>query len=281
MENKPRPKTEKRDKSAWEERSKIWAQTTVQGKSQDDTLNQIIIAEAGVKPGHQLLDLASGSGNPAISAALRMNGSGTITLTDLTLGMLQNARTRALNLDLKNLHYCTADMNNLPFGDGIFDVITCRFGLMFPVNKVAAVTESLRVLKPGGRIAYMVWDAYEKNPPFFIPRRTVSQFFGEKEPPVPARHAMSKPGTLETILKAAGYADVIEKEVSYNNEVTDLETYVSNGLKRSHADTLDKLSEDNVRRLKTSLFQAWSPYTKGGITYVPNCARIGTGSKPS
>ena len=62
------------------------------GLSQDDTLNQILISEAGIKPGQNILDIASSSGSPAVSAAILMDGEGTITLTDLSEGMLKNAR---------------------------------------------------------------------------------------------------------------------------------------------------------------------------------------------
>jgi len=275
------PAVEHRDKSAWEERSKAWAKTTAQGKSQDDTLNQIIIAEAGIKPGDHVLDLASGSGNPAVSAALLMDGQGAITLTDLTEGMLANARKRADNLDIGIMHYCTADMTGLPFGDDTFDVATCRFGIMFPEDKVSAARETLRVLKPGGRVAYMVWDAYDKNPPFFVPRRTIAAFFREDEPPIPPRHAMSAPGTLENILKDAGYMDVMEKEVGYKNRVDDLDAYVTNGLNRSHGEKIKDLSGERLAELKQALFDAWAPYSEDGATFVPNCARVGIGVKPS
>ena len=105
------------------------------GLAQDDTLNQILISEAGIKPGQNILNIASGSGNPAVSAAILMNGEGTITLTDLSEGMLKNARDRANTLNIKNMRYCTADMNRLPFPNDEFDLASCRFGIMFPENK--------------------------------------------------------------------------------------------------------------------------------------------------
>ena len=74
--------TESRSKAEWQERSKAWATTTVQGKSQDDNFNQMIIAEAAIKPGEEVLDIATGGGNPAVSTALSMDGRGSVTCTD-------------------------------------------------------------------------------------------------------------------------------------------------------------------------------------------------------
>jgi ubiquinone/menaquinone biosynthesis C-methylase UbiE len=160
-----------RSREEWQARSKTWAKTNVQGKSQDDTFNQMIIAATAIKPGEDVLDIATGGGNPAISTALSMDGRGCVTCTDLTQGMLETARKRAENLSLDNMRFIAADMRSLPFPDGIFDCITCRFGIMFPDDKVAAAAEALRVLKPGGRIAYLCSPAHCRGPLWDAGRR--------------------------------------------------------------------------------------------------------------
>jgi SAM-dependent methyltransferase len=268
-----------RTRDEWEERSKHWARAAPQGRSQDDTFNQMIIAEAAIKPGENVLDIASGSGNPAVSIALSLNGRGSVTCTDLTTGMLVTARSRAETLDLSIMRFVTADMAALPFPDDTFDVVTCRFGIMFPDDKVAAAAEAKRVLKPGGRIVYVVWGPYEENPPFHIPRRTVADFFGDDEGPVPGRHSMSAPGTLKDILDGAGFVRTEERELCYDNPVADLDAYVTNGLRRSFAKKVEGMDEAGFDRLKQALFAAWKPFERDGVVQVPNCARLGIGWK--
>lgn len=270
---------DRRTRDEWQERSKVWAKTTVQGKSQDDSFNQMIIAEAGIAPGEDILDLATGTGNPAVSIALSMDGKGSVTCTDLTPRMLETTRGRAETLEISNMRFAAADMAALPFPDASFDCITCRFGIMFPDDKIAAAAEALRVLRPGGRIAYVVWGAYEENPPFFVPRRTVAAFFNDPEEPAPARHSMSAPGTIKDILDSAGFAKTEERELRYKNPVEDLDTYVTNGLNRSFAAKIEGMDEAAFTRLKRALLDAWAPYIKDGLLRVPNVARLGLGWK--
>jgi SAM-dependent methyltransferase len=268
-----------RSRADWNERSKAWAKAAPQGKSQDDSFNQMIIAEAGIKPGEDVLDIASGAGNPAISIALSMGGQGSVTCTDLTLGMLETARGRAANLDIPIMRFVGADMCALPFADNSFDVVTCRFGIMFPDDKIAAAAEVLRVLRPGGRVAYMAWGPYDENPPFFVPRRTVARFLNQPEGPEPGRHKMSAPGTLKAILDGAGFTTSEERKVGYENEVPDIDAYVTNGLTRSYAKETEGMDEAQRAALKDAVMEAWQPYLRDGITYVPNRAVMGLGWK--
>ncbi len=265
----------------WAERAKIWATTAVAGRSQDDTFNQMIIAEAAIKPGEAVLDIASGTGNPSVSIALSMEGTGSVTCTDLTPRMLNTARKRGENLDLSIMRFVGADMAALPFAENTFDCAVCRFGLMFPEDKVAAAAEANRVLKPGGSAAYMVWGAYEENPAFYVPKRAVAAFFGEDEGPVADRHSMSAPGTLTGILTGAGFERAEERELRYENRVEDSEIYVTNGLKRSFAKRVEGMTEAEFEALKSAVMDSWSSFIKDGVLSVPNYARLGLGWKPA
>lgn len=270
------------DRQAWAERSKAWAQSAQQGRSQDDAFNQMIIRAAGIRPGEWVLDTASGTGNPGVSIALSMEGQGRVICSDFTPRMLEAARKRAEALDLALMDFTACDVTALSFGNDTFDCVTCRFGLMSvdEEKKAMAAAEALRVLKPGGRAAYVVWGPYEENPPFHVPRRAVASHFGEDEGPVPPRHSMSAPGTLEDILSAAGFEAAQEHELRYSNEVRDPAEYVERGLKRSFAQKVEGLAEDAFRALRNAVLDAWEPFIEGGVLYVPNYARLGIGWKP-
>ena len=241
----------------------------------------MIIAEAGIAPGEMVLDIASGTGNPAVSIALSMEGRGSVTCTDLAPRMLEAARGRARKLELPVMRFVGADMAALPFADDTFDCVTCRFGLMFPGDRVAPAREARRTLKPGGRAAYLVWGAYGENPPFYVHRRAVAAFFGEDEGPVADRHSMSAPGTLTAILDGAGFERTEERELRYRRRVEDPRNYVANRLKRGFAAKLEGLSDDRFTALMGAVMDAWAPFTEDGVLFVPNFARLGIGWKPA
>ena len=83
-----------------------------QGLPQEDIPNQILIAETGVFTRKNFLDIASGSGNPATSSTIRINGEGSIILIDLTEDIVNSARDRAGKLNIDDMRYCAADRNS-------------------------------------------------------------------------------------------------------------------------------------------------------------------------
>ena len=102
------------------------------------------------------VDLASGPGEPAVTIARLVGPDGGVVATDLVEEMLAGARRRIAD-GVGNLEAQTADMQDLPFADGSFDRVTCRFGIMFAPEPARAFAEVRRVLRPGGKCAFMVW----------------------------------------------------------------------------------------------------------------------------
>src|SRR5437867_6872341 len=106
-------------------------------------------------PGMKILDLASGTGEPAITIASRIGPEGHVIALDLSPELLQIAEERAGERDLTNLTTRQADANNLPFPDQSFDLVTSRFGVMFLDED--ALRESCRVLRPSSRACSLAW----------------------------------------------------------------------------------------------------------------------------
>lgn len=112
-----------------------------------------LVEAAEVAPGERLLDVATGTGNVALAAARR---GATVTGADLTPRMLELAGARAQREGIE-LELVEADLEDLPFPDGAFDVAVSAFGLIFAARPAAAVAELARVLRPGGRLALTSW----------------------------------------------------------------------------------------------------------------------------
>ncbi len=173
---------------------------------------EALVEYASPKPGMQVLDLASGTGEPAISLASRVGPDGHVTALDLSADLLEIADTRARQRGLTNFSTRQADAHHLPFPDGSFDLATCRFGVMFFEDCEKALRELHRVLKPGARACFLAWGPFEQ-PYWSSTMGVVVKHVGgptlETDGPDPFRFA--QPGSLSVALRNAGFRDVAEE----------------------------------------------------------------------
>jgi demethylmenaquinone methyltransferase / 2-methoxy-6-polyprenyl-1,4-benzoquinol methylase len=109
------------------------------------------IEMAGVRPGHRVLDVASGSGDLAAAFARRAGPAGQVVMTDINAAMLEVGRDKLMDRGLfPPLALCDAE--KLPFADDTFDLVSVAFGLRNMTHKERALAEMARVARPGGRV---------------------------------------------------------------------------------------------------------------------------------
>lgn len=173
---------------------------------------EAILEAAQLRPGMRVLDLASGVGDPALSIAEAVGPSGHVVATDLGPGMIGLAEELARARGLRNIEFRVAHVESLPFPDESFDVVTCRFGVMFFPDQLKAFQECRRVLKRGGRVAFVVWGKREQ--PFLGTTVGILSKYVDVPPPDPdAPHAFmfGERGLLKSRLETAGFAQVSEE----------------------------------------------------------------------
>jgi len=171
-----------------------------------------LVEYAQPAPGMRVLDLASGTGEPAISLALRVGVEGHVTALDLSADLLEIAAQRAQARGLNNLATQQADAHNLPFPADIFDLATSRFGVMFFRDPELALREVLRVLRPGARACLLAWGPFDQ--PYWqstmgVVHRHVGGPLLQHGGPDPFRFAA--PRSLSAILQNAGFRQVEEQ----------------------------------------------------------------------
>ncbi|MEM6554425.1 MAG: class I SAM-dependent methyltransferase [Pseudomonadota bacterium] len=111
-----------------------------------------------VQSGENVLDLACGTGLVTLPLADAVGSSGRVVATDLSDRMVEHTQSLCHARGLNHVTALRADAEDLSaFDDATFDVVTCALGLMYCPNPAAALSESFRVLKPGGRAVFAVW----------------------------------------------------------------------------------------------------------------------------
>lgn len=173
----------------------------------------VIVELAAVRPGMKVLDVATGTGEPAISLAPLADPLGEVIGIDTAPGPLETARERASERRLVNIRFQYADVHALPFPDGTFDVVTSRLGIMFFSKLGLALDEMRRVLFPGGHIVLMAWGGLDQSHYFSTTVGTIlSALPGLALPPDAAAVVkFAEPGTLSQALRKASFRDVREQ----------------------------------------------------------------------
>ena len=189
--------------------SEKWkAKSAAMGQPVTDAL----VEYAKPAPGMQVLDLASGTGEPAISLAARVGPQGHVTALDLSADLLEIAEKRARARGLDNFTARQADAHSLPFPENSFDLATSRFGVMFFRDPEGALRELRRVLRPGARACFLAWGPFDQ--PYWqsmmgVVHRHVGGALLEPGGPDPFRFA--EPGSLSAVLRSAGFCEVQEE----------------------------------------------------------------------
>jgi SAM-dependent methyltransferase len=186
-----------------------------------------LVELAQLGPGHRVLDIASGSGEPAITAARKVAPGGMVVATDQSPAMLDLARERASALGLGNLKFVVTGAEELSVGESDFDAVVCRWGLMFAGNLERAVGRAAQLLAPNGRFATAVWGPAEKVPMISLGDGAVREL-AKLPPPAPnaagpLKLADTKP--LVRALESAGLKDVGVQPLNVHFEFESAEAF--------------------------------------------------------
>lgn len=173
------------------------------------------------KPADVVLDLAAGFGDTGFLAAQRVGDSGRIITSDFSPSMLEGAKRRADELGITNAEFRILEAENMDLADVSIDGALCRWGLMLMLDPSSALSETRRVLRPGGRFAFAVWGAPEANPWITLPGMVmVTRGLLDMPPPdAPGGiFSMADPARVNGLVRGAGFEDLEfeELDVTWN-----------------------------------------------------------------
>jgi ubiquinone/menaquinone biosynthesis C-methylase UbiE len=267
----------------WRDSAKYWAKHSATIRRMFAPLTQALIEDAGIVPGQSVLDVAGGTGEPSLTIAETVGPTGSVMCTDAIAEMVEAARAEAGKRHLTNIGFrqCTAE--SLPFPDNSFDVVVSRLGVMFFPDP--AFAQMVRVTKPGGVLAFVVWHHSELNPFSYVVADVLSRHV--ETPPAdanaPGAFRFAELGKLAAVLTAAGASDVRQRVFKFDiaapispDEFWEMRSGTSETLRSK----LAKLSDEERSQIAAEVYVAVKEFFPNNQMCFPAQMLIVTGRKP-
>ena len=205
---------------------KKWWQT-IEARAQ--VVSDRLIELARIQEGSKVLDIATGIGEPAVTAARKVGSSGKVTAMDLSPAMLTIAKQRAIENGLENIiEFQEGDAESFRLPASKFDQIISRFGLMFLPDLPGTLKTIREALVDDGRIAAAVWSSPQKVPALIIPFEIVSKETNTAPPPpgTPGPFSLADTSLLRKRFEQAGFQGVEIESGTVNFRLPSVEGYV-------------------------------------------------------
>jgi ubiquinone/menaquinone biosynthesis C-methylase UbiE len=239
-----------------------------------------IIELANIKPTDIVLDIATGAGEPGLSAAPFAKE---VKGIDISSDMVDAANEFAKLRDVKNYSARLYDGKHFPFSDESFDAAISRNGIIFFPDLNETMKEVLRVLKPGGRFVFSGWGPPENNDSSVIIRKIVTDILQQELTPLdaPGPFRFSKKGFIHTMLSDAGFRDVNEIDLRRTVKFDSAEHYWQyiSQTQMLVIEALEKAGIELANKIKSAVFEYVKPYTNNGQLEFKWHAVIGYGIK--
>jgi SAM-dependent methyltransferase len=267
----------------WEEAAAGWVARQASIRELSAPVSHWMIDAVQPQPGQRVLELAAGLGETGFLAAELVAPVGGLITSDQADAMLEGARRRAGELGLTNVEFqvLNAEWIDLPVAS--VDAVLCRWGYMLMVDPAAALAETRRVLRSGGRLGLAVWDALEHNPWAQIPAGELVRR-GLTEPPqpgAPGPFALGEKRRLRELLEQAGFTEVWVEPLELRQRVASFDEFWETTLDiaRSFHDAVLARPEPEIAEIRSVLAAAFEPFTAAdGALEIPMRTLVAVGT---
>ena len=263
----------------WDATASGWERWRVHLQASLEPVRGWLIEELGAEPGDTVLELAGGTGDLGFEVAGIIGDRGRLILTDFSPEMVEVARRRAAELGLGNVEIRVMDAEDVDLETDSVDRVLCRSGYMLMADVEAALAETRRVLRPGGRLALSVWSIPEKNPWASIGARALVErgHMPPPEPGAPGVFSMADEERTRGLLRRTGFPEIRTEEVAVQFRFRDVDDYVDWAMDMAGpiAMVIRGLSRDEREAVKPQLkegFEVFSGETGYEMPGVALCA---------
>ena len=272
--------------AGWEEAAPGWVRRQELVREFAAPVSHWMLDAVSLQPGQRVLELAGGIGETGMLAAELVAPMGTVIISDQAEAMLEGARARAQELGVGNVEFkvLNGEWIDLPLAS--VDVVLCRWGYMLMADPAAALGETRRVLVPGGRVAFAVWDALASNPWALLPgqellERGLAPAPGADSGQQPGPFALGSVAAVSGLLERAGFTEIHVEPLDLPRRHPDFEELWETTLDLSRAfhDAVLSRPAAEIEEIKASLAQRFAPYTAAdGKLAVPGRTLVATAS---
>jgi SAM-dependent methyltransferase len=198
-------------KAGWNSVAPGWRKWWAMFEDGAQGLSDRLVELAKIKPHHRVLDIATGIGEPALTAARKVRPNGQVIGTDISSEMVAIARERAKEFGLDAIAvFEDSDAETYPYPSSSFNAVTSRWGLMFLPNLVPTLQKIRASLVPDGILSTAVWSLPDKAPVLMLAFRTAAQKVGLPPPAAgsPGPFKLADTVTLENSFIEAGFRNI-------------------------------------------------------------------------
>jgi SAM-dependent methyltransferase len=257
----------KQSRQGWNAVAAAWGGYGKQFNAFTMPVTLAMLEAAQLQPGYDVLELAAGPGDVGFMAHELIQPGGTLITSDFAPEMLGQAQARAEALGLTGVRFKQIDAESIDLDAASLDVVLVRWGFMLMADPGAALRETRRVLRPGGRLSLAAWTSAEDNRWSSVVGE-VMVARGHAEPPdpdAPGQFAWGRPGIIEARLEEAGFVDGIEV-VAVDFEISG--TYDewwerTMAMARVMTETLSGLPPDERAAIEAAVRERVAPYDDG------------------
>jgi SAM-dependent methyltransferase len=268
----------------WEAAAPGWARAREALQRDAMPVSRWMLDAAQLQPGHTVLELAAGPADTGLMAAELVAPGGKAIITDNSEGMLEIARARAKEVGATNVEIRAMEAEWIDMPAASVDAVLCRWGYMLLADPEAALRETRRVLRPGGRVALAAWDGPEHNPWLALMGKVmVERGLVEPEPPdMPGPLAFRRrPGQIEELLDAAGFDDIVVEPLQLAMHAASLDAWWEHAIATSgrFSRIVAGLTPAEHYKLRDAVDEAFAPYVRvDGTVEIPARALVAAAS---
>ena len=262
-------------RARWTATAKGWGVRADQLRRATMPVATWMVDALGPQPGDTLLELAAGPGDTGFLAAELIEPGGTLICSDFVPEMLNVAQERAEALGLRNVRFKQIDAEtSIDVEAASIDGVLCRWGYMLMADPVTALTQTRRVLRPGGRLALAAWTGPEDNLWSALPARELIRRGLEErpDPDAPGQFAWADQAVIAERLQEAGFVEFELAAVDFTIAYTSLDDWWAStqDLSMRFADATSGMDAGTRAEIQAALAEAAGPYTDGdGAIAIP------------